>query len=194
MRDDDCQKVLHDTIVRFAEEFDIESDSSELRLYACATCIESTISTWTAMWEDHSATTVQLLWFFDQNFKFCLQAWRDESNRLSNEIRSESSTFVSGLHSLALEIETDVASEALFDQSVMRALVAAMVARQAFTRGVLIESCSQKDFVNFSPSIHSSFFQKCLTRSQLKLQPRMSLQQTASLLFATQMNQDDHAS
>ena len=185
MRAHDWPHVLHDSVVRFAKEFDVDADNSELRQYACATCIESTFSTWTAMWEEHSLTTVQLLWFFNENFKLCLQAWRDESHRLSNEIRSESSVFVSDLHSLALDVATDHVSESLFDQSVVRSLVAAMVARQSFTRGLLLGTCSQKEFLGFSPSIHPSFFQKCLTRSQLRLRNQMTLQQTASLLFAT---------
>jgi hypothetical protein len=183
MNSDECEFVLRDTVNRLAKEFNISNSGDELHLFACSVCIEASLSTWIVMWEDGTLSKSELRNFFDRNFRGCLNYWVKTSRALSDRINKSYSKLVSQLHLLVLRIADDDSQEKDFDRSVIHALLASMVARQIFDQGVLLDTCVGKQFANFSPSIHSSFFRRCLARSHFDLRSNICMLEVSSLLL-----------
>ena len=178
MISNECLKNVDKLVERLQrlEPNDLGTGSKRLQVFACASLLESTLSTWIAIWESGIVPVKELLNFYAVSFKEPVRGFIEYLQLRENDEFGTNPEIVRKLLTTVANIEvTEDCEQQAFDKIVIRALLASMLLRQILHPiSNSIEGLGSL-FNTYSDSIDKEFFAKCILRSDYEIKDFLHL-------------------
>jgi len=168
----ECLKNVDRLVARLQrlEPNDFRRSSKLLQVFAGASLLESTLSTWIAIWESGIVHVKELLNFYAVSFKQPVKEFIQYLQQRENDEFGTDPQIVRKLLTTVAKIDvTEECEQEAFDKLVIQVLLASMLLRQILHPFANSIEGLDSLFNTYSDSIDKEFFAKCILRSDYKI-------------------------